>query len=150
MTTLPALPDSPLPCPVCGSYTFEEFNLSDFVHEGYYYTDTSLEITYDRVVHKLKHLAGPAFANSRGRRVWFDGLDWGIQSGMITALTRGINDKEEYVRNMPRGKWSDYEDQGGTRRGGRESEAERMINKGAMRRQVASHKVVLGRPWMQQ
>lgn len=97
---------------MCRSDSSEEYLLSDFVHEDRYAIDTTLAMSHEQALHKLKHDLGPAFLDRRGRRVWFTGLDEFVQCGMITDLTRPIRDSKEFIDTMPKGKWSDYCEKG--------------------------------------
>lgn len=89
----------------------DDYDLSTFIDERRYFNGSpATEMSYNDAVNKLQFRAGPVFFNERGERIWFDGLDWDVQIGMINSLMRPIKDKEGFYRDMPRGSWSDYED----------------------------------------
>ena len=80
--------------------------------------DPALDKRYDDVVRNLSR-SRALFRGPNGQPTRFVDLDWVTQNGIITCLVRPIPDKEEYIRNMPKGNWSDYPPAGSEGRGWR-------------------------------
>lgn len=117
-------------CRVCTSEVSADYKLSDFIHDDRYQVDTTIAVSYEQALHMLQYHAGPVFIDGGGRRVRFDGLDPVLQSAMITTVTQRITDREDFIRSMPKGRWSDYNQSSLSKLSERVTEAGRMHGNG--------------------
>ena len=70
--------------------------------------DPQMTLRADRAANALER-KGPVFRNHDGKAVVYSELDWDLRCGLLMFFTRPIGDKNELLRDMPKGKWSDYE-----------------------------------------
>jgi len=81
---------------------FGDPKLADFIEEDRYFTDPGIDVSHEAAVYMLSRGAGPIYARRSGKRVWFDDLEWDVQCGMLTAITRPIEDKRMFMRQIPK------------------------------------------------